>query len=179
MRTKLPTLADRGGNWPQFAYAPRDINGVTGATIHYTASPPAEGLGAVRNIAEYQISNATVEQTQAGQPFPAIAYHLVVDKAGVVYLCHDLSVRVWHSGASVAGVARNASHVAICYIGNQAPSAPQITGIGRAIAWCEKTIGRSLTIEGHRDPAGGTTCPGPTWPAWRAAVLEAADKATT
>lgn len=145
-------------------YHKRPRDGVGGVTIHYTASRAAT---TVWSTALYQVS------PQAQEAFPAIAYHLFIEAEGTVYLCHDLETRVWHSGANVSGVARNLSHIGICYAGDREPNAAQIAGLHEAIAWCEAQLGRNLEVEGHKD-AYATTCPGPTWPSWKDDVLEEA-----
>lgn len=168
MRGKLPTLNLVG--WPgSHTYYPRDLAGVTGVTIHYTGG---SFLATPEAIALYQISPSAAQQTGAipAQPFPGIAYHLFVEDDGKVSLCWDLETRVWHSAAVVGGIARNASHVGICYAGSYEPSVAQREGIRRAITWCEQQLGRTLTVEGHRD-VYPTACPGPTWPNWRSEVL--------
>lgn len=106
--------------------------------------------------------------------FPAIAYPLVVTRDGTIHLCLDLWLRSWHSGAVVAGVARNRSHVGVCWIGNYMPSYAQCRGMGRALAWLEWQLGRRLEVEGHKDSMA-TQCPGPTWPGWLPDVLAARD----
>lgn len=96
----------------------------------------------------------------------------MIDGLGAGYLCHDLDVRTWHSAARVDGIARNASHIAICYIGNDRPSTGQMYGLAQAILWCERQLDRVLDIEGHQD-ADLTQCPGTTWPTWRHELLAA------
>jgi hypothetical protein len=164
LRGDLPTL---GPPWEIRAYHSRPLDGIDGVTLHYTGAPTGQSA---RAIAEYQISPAAKKQTGAGQPFPAIAYTILVTGDGVPNLCHDLDRRVWHSAAVVGGVARNLSHVGICYTGDQAPNDAQIRGLATAIRWCEEQLGRPLAIEGHRDPPYATPCPGPQWPTWRSKV---------
>jgi hypothetical protein len=156
---KLPTL---GEGWPQRTYHDRPLTGVTGCTIHYTAGPASQ---TVKQIAEYQISQAAVPQTGANQPFPGVAYHVVVTADGVANVCNPLTKRVWHSAAVVNGVARNASHGAICFTGDGRPNANQILGIAAGLDHMEKIAGRQLLVEGHRD-AMRTSCPGTDWPGW-------------
>jgi hypothetical protein len=157
LRGRLPT---RPGAKPYYS---REIHGLVGATIHYTAGSPQ---ASVEDVARYQVGS------NAQEAFPAIAYHLIIPAAGYVVLCHDLSTRVWHSGAVVNGVARNTSHIGICYIGNREPSLAQLAGIRGALRWCEQQLGRPLEhIEGHRDAPYATACPGPTWPFWRDEIL--------
>lgn len=132
-----------------------------GITLHYTASPVGYGKEAVEAIARYQVTQTDRD------PFPAIAYSFVIDGFGDLYRCHDLSTRCWHSGAVVDGVARNASHVGIAFIGDGSPSQVQVWGLGVAIDLIEAEIGRDLALEGHRDAPYATLCPGPGWPDWR------------
>lgn len=162
-RGTLPVLT---GTYAQLAYHDRPLEGIVGATLHYTAGPATQ---TVEQIAAYQVSLAAAPQTGAGQPFPGIAYAIVVTADGAVNLCHDLDKRTWHSGAVVEGKARNLTHVGICYTGKAAPNAAQVIGIAAAIDWCEKQLGRRLSIEGHGD-AMPTPCPGPEWPGWRPRV---------
>ena len=144
-------------------YYPRELARVIGATIHYTAGPPAM---TIESVAAYQVG------PNAQEAFPAIAYHLVIPADGSVCVCHDLGTRVWHSGAVIGGVARNASHVGICYIGNVEPNEAQLAGIRAALRFCEAQLRRPLdSIEGHRDAPYATACPGPAWPAWASAIL--------
>ena len=150
VRGRLPT---RAGAF----YSSRDLAGINGIDLHYTASPSTT---AVEAIARYQSGPG------AQEAFPAIAYTLIVDGSGVPHLCHDLGVRVWHNGAPGA----NTRRVGICYIGNTEPSDAQRTGLATAIAWVQRSLGRTLAVAGHKD-SYSTSCPGPTWPTWRADVL--------
>lgn len=172
-----PSIVDVRGLLPirvgARGYYDRPLDGIVGITDHYTASEPKSGLEAVIAIALYQISIQNPNDDPDLQPeFPAIAYTIIVDDEGIPYLCHDLSTRVWHSGAVVNGVARNASHVGICYIGNYEPTAKQLLGMAVGIKWVQETLGRELSLlEGHKDQYA-TTCPGPTWPSWKSKLLD-------
>lgn len=106
-----------------------------------------------------------------GTKFWAIAYTIVITQDGSVNLCHDLGDRPWHSAAVVGGKGRNYTHVGICYTGNMEPNAAQLVGIRGAIQYVQDELGRALSVEGHRDAPYATACPGPKWPAWKAAVL--------
>lgn len=141
-----------------------------GVTLHYTASPEASGERAVRAIAAYQISDAAIPQTGTGTPFLGLAYTLVIDGAGAVYLAWDLDRRVWHSGAVVDGVSRNVTHVGMVYLGDREPNGLQLWGMARAIDWLERDLGRPLTIEGHKDSIP-TSCPGLAWPTWKPVLV--------
>ena len=169
LRGRLPTMEPRP-EWRIRAYPTRPLDYVEGVTLHYTAGPVNQ---TVADIAAHQISANAIRQTGVGQPFPAIAYHLMVTQDGTVHLCHDLDVRVWHSAALVNGRKRNETHVGICYTGNREPNPEQIRGLAEAIRWCQDQLGRRLTIEGHRDAPYATDCPGPGWPGWHAALDQA------
>lgn len=158
LRGLLPTRPGR-------PYYLRPLDGITGLTIHYTASAPQAGKDAVRAIAQYQVG------PNAQEDFPGIAYTLVVPSDGTAYICHDLAVRTWHSGAVVDGIARNASHVGVAYIGDYQPNAAQLSGLAAAIGWVQAQLGRALTVEGHQS-SYPTECPGKDWPIWKQQLLE-------
>lgn len=156
VRGKLPTSGESD-------YGKRPLGTITGVTIHYTAGPTSQTVYAV---AAYQTSEAARGQTGAGVPFPGLAYTMFVEGDGKGYLAHDLGVRTWHSGAVISGQARNLTHVGICYAGNLAPTPAQKATMKECIAWVERTLGRTLTLEGHGD-AYSTSCPGPRWDEWK------------
>jgi len=162
-------MRDLRGQLPERRpYNPRDLGAIVGVTIHYTDGPTHQ---TARDIAEFQISPEAASHTGAGEPFPGIAYTILVTGDGVPNLCHDLDRRTWHSAAVVDGRARNATHVGICYTGDVGPNPAQLAGIAEAIAWCQDQLDRTLSVEGHRDPPYATDCPGPRWPAWKHDVL--------
>jgi hypothetical protein len=165
LRGTLPTLE---GDWPILQYVERPLDAIVGVTLHYTAAPANQ---TARAIALYQTSREAIAQTTADQPFPAIAYTILITQDGDANLCHDLDRRTWHSGAVVNGLGRNLTHVGICYTGNVEPNAAQVDGFADAIDWCElQLMGHQLSIEGHKDPPYSTDCPGPRWPTWRPRV---------
>jgi N-acetylmuramoyl-L-alanine amidase len=155
-RGRLPT---RPMSWETagYPYRSRAIAGVTVARIHYTAG----GVSSTTlDIAAYQVGPGSHER------FPAIAYHYLIEGDGSVHWCHDLDKRVWGSGAAGS----NEQDVHICYTGDREPNGPQLRGIQNAIRHAQNALGRSLTVAGHKDNYS-TSCPGPMWPQWRAAVL--------
>ena len=161
-------LNDLRGQLPsRRAYNARPLDGITGITLHYTAGGTNTSA---RAIAEFQISPAAAANTGAGEPFPGIAYTILVTGDGTPNLCHDLDRRTWHSSATVHGLPRNLTNIGICYTGNNQPNDAQVRGIAEAIGWCQSQLGRELEIEGHGD-AMATDCPGPVWPDWRHDVL--------
>jgi hypothetical protein len=161
-------LKDLRGQLPsRRAYNARPLDAITGITIHYTQGGTNQSA---RAIAEYQISPEAATQTGAGEPFPGIAYTILVTGDGTPNLCHDLDRRTWHSSAVVNGLARNLTNIGICYTGNSQPNEAQRAGIAEAIGWCEAQLDRRLAVEGHGD-AMATDCPGPFWSQWRSEVL--------
>lgn len=155
-RGKLPTYSGD-------KYTDRNLAGILGVTLHYTAGPPSQS---VYEVAQYQTSAAASGQTGTGRPFPGLAYTLFVEADGKTTLAWDLTVACWHNAAQE----RNRTHVGICYAGNVAPTEAQITSMAQAIGYCQKIVGRQLAIEGHKDTYQ-TECPGPQWPGWKQTVM--------
>lgn len=158
MKGKLPTNHESN-------YGTRDVSGITGVTLHYTAGPASQ---TVYQVAQYQTSEAARGQPGPPVPFPGLAYTFFVEQDGKTSMAWDLNVEVWHSN----GPGRNTHNVGICYAGDLGPNEAQLNGMAQAIGWCERTIGRKLGVEGHKDAGGSATeCPGPQWPGWRADVM--------
>lgn len=140
-------------------FGPRNLAGITMATLHYTASPA--------NLTIAQIAASQLQRDAApGEKFPGLAYTYIVGGDGTPYQAWDLDVRVWHSAAR----GKNSESVGICYVGDRAPTDAQIQGLRACIAHAEATLGRKLKVGGHKDDYA-TECPGPLWPQWRDAVL--------
>jgi hypothetical protein len=155
LRGQLPTR-------PGTSYYKRPAEDIMGVTIHYTASPPRSGVEAVRMIAEFHVG---LLASKPQEEFPAIAYHLVVDASGTIYLCNDLDTRTWHNAAVVEGLKRNRTHIGLAYISNREPSPEVIDALVRAVFYCEQSLGRNLYVEGHKDHYR-TECPW-HWEEWR------------
>ena len=155
-RNQLPTRLN-GWETSSYPYRSRPIAGVTGGRAHYTAGPVSS---TTRNIANYQVGPT------AQDPFPAIAYHYLVEGDGSVHWCHDLDKRVWGSGQPGS----NESDVHVCYTGDTQPNGRQLDGIKTALRHAQGVLGKKLSIKAHRD-GYSTACPGPTWELWRSAVL--------
>lgn len=156
VRGKLPTNHEAN-------YSQRDLSAIGGVTLHYTAGPASQ---TAYQVAQYQTSEAARGQTGNDTPFPGLAYTFFVEQDGKTSMAWDLNVACWHSAAS----GRNNTYVGICYAGDVAPNDEQMTGMAQAIGYCQKQLGRKLTVEGHKD-AYSTECPGPQWPAWKQTVL--------
>lgn len=147
-------LPRRGGQ----RYPVRDLAAVNTAYLHYTAGANSASTLAV---AQYQTGPTS------HLDFPEIAYHYLVELDGVVHWCHDLDKRTWGSD----GPGANERGVHICYPGDHEPTAAQQRGLRDAVRHAQGLLGRSLVVQGHKDSGSATQCPGPTWPAWKAAVL--------
>ena len=74
LRGQLPTRE---------AYSARDVDGIVGVTLHYTAGGT---FATAADIATFQISDEAIPQTGAGVPFPGIAYTILVTGDGVANL---------------------------------------------------------------------------------------------
>ncbi len=144
-------------------YASRDLNGISGITLHYTAGSSSD---TVFSVAQYQTSEAARGQTGNGTPFPGLAYTLFVEQDGKTSLAHDLTVACWHSN----GPGRNTHNVGICFAGSGDPNDAQKTAMAQAIGWVHKQLGRKVGLEGHKD-ASQTACPGAGWPGWKQDVV--------
>jgi hypothetical protein len=158
MRGKLPT--NHEGD-----YAARELSGISGVTLHYTAGPASQSA---YQVAQYQTSEAARGQTGANVPFPGLAYTFFVEQDGKVVMAWDLARAPWHSN----GPGRNTHYIGICYAGDVAPNDAQITGMAQAIGFAQRQLGKKLTIEGHKEAGGSNTeCPGPQWPSWKQTVI--------
>jgi hypothetical protein len=158
VKGKLPTNHEMD-------YKDRDINQIIGVTLHYTAGPPSQ---TAYQVAQYQTSEAARPQTGAGVPFPGLAYTFFVEQDGKTSMAWDLKTEVWHS----AGPGRNTQYVGICYAGDVEPNQAQISGMAQAIGYCQRQLGKGLSVEGHKDGYADTICPGPKWPAWKQQVMD-------
>lgn len=170
VRAQFPVRTD----FPE-TYGTRDLAGIVGVTLHWTAAPASQ---TVKAIYDYQVSWAAAPQTGADQPFPGLAYTYVVDGQGRPYYVNDLSTQVWHS----AGPSRNRTRIGLVYMGNTGgyPTPQQVDGLAESIVHAEMLLGRRFgadMIEGHRDGWPGTACPGPAWPAFKPQLLAAIEQA--
>ncbi len=135
-------------------YAARDPRWISEILIHYTASPASSR---VEDIAAYQVGPT------AQEAFYAIAYHGIVGEDGILNLCHDLAVVTW----GCTGHNWQAAH--LCYCGDREPNAEQLVGLKVGVEWVQAQLGRALPLYGHKERLS-TSCPGPTWPAWKDAI---------
>ena len=168
--TVLDGVIDLRGQLPVLGWGEHYVRGsmddVEAVTYHYTASNPG---GSVRSIAEYQVSAAAAGQTGIkGQPFPGIAYTIVVKGEGSPHLCWDPEVVTWHAPGW------NRKSRAVCFIGNGAPNADQIRGMARAHIYLERYKGAELGVRGHSDDYN-TPCPG-GWPRFKAQLVAAIEE---
>lgn len=88
--------------------------------------------------------------------WPGIGYHIVIQPDGKVYLTNYLSTVSNHTGTL------NPTSVGICLSGNfdvQQPTAAQMAGLRKAIAWVQRKVSRPLEVDGHFQYSS-KTCPG-------------------
>lgn len=135
-------------------------------TVHHSAavaSDPTQGPGHLRGFQAFHIDE---------QGWPDIAYHVAVDRAGVVYELRD-----WGTVGDTATDYDPAGHFLLLLDGNfdeHEPSEPQLDAAAHVLAWAADHFDVGLdTISGHRDHAS-TACPGDSLyarlPALRAAA---------
>lgn len=172
MRGRLPTQADgadgKGGGIgsgyevvASNVYGRRSLAGISSITLHYTASPVTGSLAGIANAQLQRVADPS-----DGTKFPGLAYTYIIDGSGTPYLAWDIDVRVWHSAAPGA----NSGSIGICYIGDNQPNVAQLAGIRAAILHAQASVGKTLTVFGHKDHYA-TECPGPAWPTWRSLVI--------
>ncbi len=156
MLTLPPPLAlvDRQGQLPirsgGIPYRQRPVDGLVGVVLHATdADTTAESL------ALYQTTKVE------GDPYPALAYHFVVQANGTVEWCHDLAVETWH-----AGVEASAHYVSVCLpgAGGDEPAPPAQLAAGRELVRAlERLLARPMQVRAHVELMAGSPCPGPRW----------------
>lgn len=146
-------------------YGKRTLADITGVTLHYTAGPSSQ---TAYQVAQYQTSEAARGQTGNNTPFPGLAYTFFVEQDGKTSQAWTLDTAVWHS----AGPGRNQHYIGVCYSGDVVPNEAQMTAMAQVIGYCQKQLGKKLTVEGHKDAYPDTECPGPQWPGWRQTVMD-------
>lgn len=80
-------------------YRRRAVSEIKNIAIHHSATT----TGSAESFARYHVNNLN---------WPGIGYHYVVDKDGLISLCHDLDVVSYHVGNS------NRNAVGICMVGD-------------------------------------------------------------
>ena len=140
---------------------------VSMVVYHHTGAMDARPTA--EQIAEYQTGPT------AHAPFPAIAYHAVIDPDGTVFTCHDMETLVWGQGAgsaeAIQGVgSNNWRSIAVCFSG-QEPTPEQVEAMGTVADALDTLLHRLVrTIHRHVSRAADgrelTSCPGETWPRW-------------
>lgn len=134
-------------------YRTRSLAAILGIVAHAT-----EADMSAENLALYQTTKVE------GDPYPAIAYHLVVRADGVVEWCHDFQVETWH-----AGLEGSTRYVAVCWVGadQEAGATPAQVAAGRALVTAlAELVGRPLVVQPHTALMPFVACPGPSWPRW-------------
>lgn len=138
-----------GAREPSAGLTPHAIRQLT---VHHSAavaSNPTQGPGHLRGFQGFHMDD---------RGWPDIAYHVAVDRAGVVYELRD-----WGTVGDTGTDYDPAGHFLLLLDGNfdeHEPSEEQLAAAARVLAWASDHFGVGLdTVSGHRDHAS-TACPG-------------------
>lgn len=155
--TATATAAAVGGLVCREAWGARDASGefarheLRRITIHHSATPLTDNRRCPEQLRAHQ-------RFHQEQGWPDIAYHLAVDRRGVVYELRPL----WAPGDTFTDY-DPAGHLLILAEGNfdqHDPSDEQLETVALVAAWGAGAFGLELgAIAGHRDVAS-TSCPG-------------------
>lgn len=154
MRGKLPV---RTGAEP---YRDRNVAAIDRFVVHHTAGSVS---ATATSVATYQTG------ANAHLPFPAIAYHYIIERNARIVWCHDHKVRVWGSDGAKSDVNINDVAIHACYIGNNNPTEHQIISLHELRVYLEHQQGKALLVQGHRDN-DNTSCPGDSWITWKGRI---------
>lgn len=134
---------------------------ITTAVVHHSVSSA--------NYTLLQFVSIHIEEDER-DPYPECAYHFIIDKAGAIHYCVDMSRRTWHSSTQT-----NDSAVGMCllgtFMGDAMPTAAQLAS-GRRLLTALRREMPFLHFSPHSGmPGADTWCPGDTWPRWRDRIL--------
>jgi hypothetical protein len=135
---------------PQRRFVPLPQGQFDEVIIHHSASETMD----VWEIAHDHVVN---------NGWAGIGYHIVIDKEGKIYWCHDLNVQAAHCKY------QNDHTVGVCFLGNlneKWPTEAQLMS-GRQVL---TQMPFPFTVKGHRDYRA-TDCPGHTFDEWRPILL--------
>lgn len=121
-------------------------------TVHHSAAAatdPTQGPGHLRGYQAFHMDD---------RGWPDVAYHVAVDRAGVVYELRD-----WATAGDTGTNYDPAGHFLLLLDGNfdeHDVSEPQLATAAHVLAWASDHFAVGLdTVSGHRDHAD-TACPG-------------------
>lgn len=129
------------------SYPIRDLSQVDTIVVHHSAT---SSTAAGSNPEGYAVFHVTV------RGWPGIAYHLVIQPDGNVYLTNYLKTQSSHTGTL------NPTAIAIALSGNfdqEQFTATQQQALIKAINWVQRQVGRKLKLRGHYQYSS-KTCPG-------------------
>lgn len=154
-------LRDRLPRHPEKAYRARALDEIEQIVIHHV------GAGVNRDRDAAEIARFHV----SARDWPGIAYHFLVHPQGFLEYVGDLATIRYHCGK------QNARSAGVCLIGDftrEQPTPRQLMRCRMLIGAIRQLTGRGLPIVGHRDLTetgyGPTSCPGATWPRWKATL---------
>lgn len=121
-------------------------------TVHHSAGAATDTTQGPAHLRGYQAFHVD------DRGWPDIAYHVGVDRAGVVYRLRD-----WDTAGDTGTDYDPTGHFLLLLDGNfdaHDPSEAQLTAAARVLAWASGHFAVGLdTVSGHRDHAS-TACPG-------------------
>lgn len=149
LRDSLPVHATLKYDW-------RLMQAIKRIVIHHSATSVT---ATAEQFARYHVDH---------HGWPGIGYHFVVTANGEIQYVNDHTLITY-------GVAdQNANSVHICLVGDftsTPPPAAQLQAARRLIDNYHLAMGQVYPVVGHRD-IGDSSCPGDTWPQWKAQLIE-------
>lgn len=167
------TVLDVRDQFPYYggrSYESRDRSAIRRVVMHHAAgglAPPMTteaALATLRSIHRWHTG-----ETPGGNGWPAIGYHFGIDGEGRVYWLNGLELVTYHAREA------NADGIGVCWLGDytkKAPSAAMIDAARTLYRALEKHLGRSLTLQGHKEAmTEWTECPGAHWATTKPTML--------
>jgi len=153
LKQAIPSAVDLTGSLPQHPtarYATRDLAQITEIDFHHSG-PPSDTGYTPQQAAAYHVSLG----------WPGIGYHAWIDTAGILSICNLPEVISYHVGSTAKAGDENLPAYGLCYPGTNPvlTSAQQITTL-QFCNFMADYLGRKLKLQGHKDVAGDTDCPG-------------------
>lgn len=131
-------------------FASRKTDVITHVVVHHTASKM--GQFTVFDFARWHMD------PKGRLKAPAICYHFGIDGPGEIKQVNDLTQIAWHAGNA------NKYSIGIELDGNfevEQPTEAQLKSLAWLIEYLNTTLGRKLTVIGHKEaPGNATACPG-------------------
>lgn len=123
---------------PNRVYPNRTLEQIKYIVVHHSLTTS----GSAEAYANYHVNT---------HGWPGIGYPFVIEKDGVIKICHDLTKLTYHVGNS------NRVSVGICLTGDfrtQQPTAKQYQALLWLIDWLKDTLPNKVEIKGHSEMPG-------------------------